>query len=66
MLIIETRETKQSLSVDILTKVLNDLGEKFLKIVEHVMEDPPIQNVIDNQEKFSREEAYAFYILWVC
>lgn len=61
-----SRKQMQSLSVDIQTKVLNDMGEKFLKIVEHVMEDPPIQNVIDNQEKFSKEEAYAFYILWVC
>ena len=61
-----SRKQMQSLSVDIQTKVLNDMGEKFLKIVEHVMEDPPIQNVIDKQESFSREEAYAFYILWVC
>ncbi len=61
-----SRKQMQSLSVDIQTKVLNDLGEKYLKMVERAMEDPSMQSVIDNQVRLSREEAYAFYILWIC
>jgi hypothetical protein len=61
-----SRKQMQSLSVDIQTKVLNDLGEKYLKMVERAMGDPSMQSVIDNQVRLSREEAYAFYILWVC
>lgn len=43
-----SRKQMQSLSVDIQTKVLNDLGEKYLKMVERAMEDPSMQSVIDN------------------
>ena len=56
----------QSLSIDTQTRGLNDLGEKYLKIVERAMEDPSIQGVIDNEIKLSREGAYSFYILWIC
>ena len=56
----------QSLSIDTQTRGLNDLGEKFLKIVEHAAEDKSIQGVLDNEVKYSREEAYSFYILWIC
>jgi len=42
------------------------LGEKFLKIVERAAEDKVIQGVLDNEVKYSREEAYSFYILWIC
>ena len=56
----------QSLSIDTQTRGLNDLGEKYLKIVERAMEDPSIQGVIDNEIKLSREGTYSFYILWIC
>jgi hypothetical protein len=56
----------QSLSIDTQTRGLNDLGEKYLKIVERSMEDPSIQGVIDSEVKLSREESYSFYILWIC
>ena len=42
------------------------MGEKFLKIVEHAAEDKSIQGVLDNEVKYSRQEAYSFYILWIC
>jgi len=29
-------------------------------------EDKSIQGVLDNEVKYSREEAYSFYILWIC
>jgi hypothetical protein len=56
----------QSLSIDTQTRGLNDLGEKFLKIVERAAEDTSIQGVLDNEVKYSREEAYSFYVLWIC
>ena len=56
----------QSLSIDTQTRGLNDLGEKYLKMVERAMEDPSIQGVIKNEVKLSREGAYSFYILWIC
>ncbi|MGC2575254.1 MAG: hypothetical protein WA364_27425 [Candidatus Nitrosopolaris sp.] len=56
----------QSLSTDTETRGLNDLGEKFLKIVERAADDKSIQGVLDNEVKYSREEAYSFYILWIC
>jgi hypothetical protein len=59
-------KTIQSLSIDTQTRGVNDLGEKYLKMVERAMEDPSIQGVIDNEVKLSREESYSFYILWIC
>jgi hypothetical protein len=56
----------QRLSIDTQTRGLNDLGEKFLKIVERAAEDKSIQGVLDNEVKYSREEAYSFYVLWIC
>jgi hypothetical protein len=61
-----SRKQIQSLSIDTQTRGLNDLGEKYLKMVERAMEDPSIQRVIDNEVKLSREESYSFYILWIC
>ncbi len=56
----------QSLSIDTQTRDLNDLGEKYLKMIEHAIEDPSIRRVIDNEAEVSQEEAYSFYILWIC
>ena len=56
----------QSLSIDTQTRGINDLGEKYLKMVERTMEDPSIQGVLDSEVKLSREESYSFYILWIC
>ena len=55
----------QSLSIDTQTRGLNDLGEKYLKMMECAMEDQSIQRVIDNEVKLSRGEAYSFYVLWI-
>ena len=41
------------LSIDTQTRGLNDLGEKYLMMVERAMEDQSIQNVIDNEVKVS-------------
>ena len=55
----------QSLSLDTQTRGINDLGEKYLKMIERAMEDQSIQRVIDNEVKLSRGEAYSFYVLWI-
>jgi hypothetical protein len=55
-----SKKQVQSLSIDTQTRGLNDLGEKFLKIVERAAEDKSIQGVLDNEVKYSREEAYSF------
>ncbi|HEY7572893.1 MAG TPA: hypothetical protein VH796_16150 [Nitrososphaeraceae archaeon] len=56
----------QSLSIDTQTRGLNDLGEKYLKMVERAIEDPSIRRVIDSETNVSQEGAYSFYILWIC
>jgi hypothetical protein len=56
----------QSLSIDTQTRGLNDLDEKFHKMAEIIMEDPPMGRVIDIEGKASRELAFSFYILWIC
>src|SRR5438128_1955979 len=55
----------QSLAIGQQTRVLNDLDEKFHKMAEIIMADPPIGNVIDKEGKPSRELAFSFYILWI-
>ena len=51
----------QSLSIDTQTRGLNDLGEKFLKIVERAAEDKSIQGVLDNEVKYSRGGVLILY-----
>jgi hypothetical protein len=60
-----SRKQMQSLSVDIQTKVLNDLDEKVRKMVEIIVEKPSMQKVIYKLEK-SDELAFAYYILFIC
>jgi hypothetical protein len=61
-----SRKQMQSLSVDIQTKVLNDLDEKVHKMAEIIIEKPSMQKVIYKLEKPSDELAFAYYILFIC
>ncbi len=61
-----SRKQMQNLSVDIQTKVLNDLDEKVRKMAEIIIEKPSMQNVIYKLEKPSEELAFAYYILFIC
>jgi len=61
-----SRKQTQSLSVDIQTKVLNDLDEKVHKMVEIIVEKPSMQKVIYKLEKPSDELAFAYFILFIC
>src|SRR6478672_12693742 len=60
-----SRKQMQSLSVDVQTKVLNDLDEKVRKMAEIIIEKPSMQNVIYKLEKPSGELAFAYYILFI-
>ena len=61
-----SRKQMQSLSVDLQTKVLNDLDEKVRKMAEIIIEKPSMQKVIYKLEKPSEELAFAYYILFIC
>jgi hypothetical protein len=58
ILYFSTKQT-QSLSVDIQTKVLNDLDEKVRKMAEIIVEKPSKQKVIYKLETPSDELAFA-------
>ena len=61
-----SRKQMQSLSVDVQTKVLNDLDERVRKMAEIIIEKPSMQKVIYKLENPSDELAFAYYILFIC
>ena len=61
-----SRKQMQSLSIDVQTKVLNDLDEKVRKMAEIIVEKPSMQKVIYKLENPSDELAFAYYILFIC
>ena len=61
-----SRKQMQSLSVDVQTKVLNDLDEKVRKMAEIIIDKPSMQNVIYKLEKPSEELAFMYYVLFIC
>ena len=60
-----SRKQAQGFTMDIETKVLNDLGEKVRKMAEIIIEKPSMQKVIYKLEKPSEELAFAYYILFI-
>jgi hypothetical protein len=60
-----SRKQAQGFTVDIETKVLNDLDEKVRKMAEIIIEKPSMQKVIYKLEKPSEELAFAYYILFI-
>lgn len=62
-----SRREARNLSVDIETKVLNDLDEKLHRMVEMLVHKPELVKVLDKDEsRRSPEEAFAYYILFMC
>ena len=61
-----SRKQAQGFTVDIETKILNDLDEKVRKMAEIIIEKPSMQNVIYKLEKPSEELAFVYYILFIC
>jgi hypothetical protein len=60
-----SRKQSQGFTVDIETKVLNDLDEKVRKMAEIIIEKPSLQKVMYKLEKPSEELAFAYYILFI-
>jgi hypothetical protein len=61
-----SRKQMQSLSVDMQTKVLNDLDEKVHNMAEIIIKKPSMQKVMYKLENPSEEIAFAYYILFIC
>jgi hypothetical protein len=59
-----SRKQTQSLSVDIETKVLNDLAERMHAVHQVVIERPQLIKVISKADANSPEVAYAYDILF--
>ena len=59
-----SRKQTQSLSVDIETKVLNDLAERMHAQVEILVQRPQLTKVLSKVDEQSVEVAYAYDILF--
>jgi hypothetical protein len=60
-----SRKQAQGFTMDIETKVLNDLDEKVRKMAEIIIEKPSMQKVMYKLEKPSEELAFAYYIFFI-
>jgi hypothetical protein len=59
----------RNLSVDIETKVLNDLDEKIHGMAEMMVHRPELIKLLNKNQSFgdqTRELVFAYYILYVC
>jgi hypothetical protein len=61
-----SRKQAQGFTIDIETKIRNDLDEKVRKMSEIIIEKPSLQKVVYKLEKPSEELAFAYYILFIC
>ena len=59
-----SKKQAQSLSVDIETKVLNDLAQRMHAQVEILVERPELTKVLSKEDAESSEMAYAYDILF--
>jgi hypothetical protein len=58
----------QSLSLDVESRVLNDLDEKIHRMGEMIIERPQLGKVITNiqTDRWSVDLPFAFYVLYIC
>ena len=61
-----SRKQAQELTVDIETKVLNDLDEKVRKMAEIIIEKPSMQKVIYKLEKSSEVLYFVYFFSCLC
>lgn len=62
-----SRKEMRNLSVDIETKVLNDLDEKIHAMGEMMVRSPELVKMLNkNQKEPSPELVFAYYILYMC
>ena len=60
-----SRKQAQGFTIDIETKIRNDLDEKVRKMAEIIIEKPSLQRVIYKLDNPSEELAFAYYILFI-
>ncbi|MCI4331332.1 MAG: hypothetical protein L3K19_05740 [Thermoplasmata archaeon] len=62
-----SRRQMQAFTVDLETRVLNDLDEKFHRIGEIFIERPElVQSIYRTSEKVGPEVPFAYYVLFFC
>jgi hypothetical protein len=67
VIFIFSRKEMKNLSVDIETKVLNDLDEKIHGMAEMLVHRPELVKLLDkNQSNQTPELVFAYYILYMC
>ena len=60
-----SRKQMQALSVDIETKILNDLDERIHGLTQMAVERPELIRVVNNVERdLSSDVAYSYHILY--
>lgn len=59
-----SRKQMQSLSVDLETKILNDLDDKYVGLTSLAMEHPELIKVVSKDTSPSSEVAFSFHILF--
>jgi hypothetical protein len=60
-----SRKQAKGFTLDIETKVLNDLDDKVRRMAEIIIEKPNLQKIMYELDKPSEELAFAFYILFI-
>ena len=62
-----SRKQMQKLSIDIETKIINDLDERIHDLTGIMIWRPELIKVVDNvQRDLSSDVAYAFHIVYLC
>lgn len=52
--------------MDLETKVLNDLDDKLHGLIETAVHKPTLARVVDKENKYTEEVAFAYGILYLC
>lgn len=60
-----SRKQMQDVSLDMETKILNDVDDKFVSLTRISMEHPELMRVINKDIEVSRELAFSYHILYV-
>jgi hypothetical protein len=62
-----SRKGMKAVTVDIESKVLNDLDEKMHSLAEMFVHRPDLIKILDkNQDSISPKQVFSFYILYMC
>jgi hypothetical protein len=60
-----SRKQAQSLSIDLETKILNDLDDKISGLTHKMMENPNLIKIVSKDEKeFTSELAFSYHVLY--